>query len=153
MIPLEFSALIVAAVMTVGHAAAVCDKKSKEQKDKRKTKLCDFTINILLCLLRKLFLSYKMVSGLSEMISVVECTKSSCFVLLLQASEAFHPEKSRVSADKLADFIRAPITGDLLEVNILLTVIRKACLFVPQCVLFVGSTNRFQELVKRLLKL
>jgi hypothetical protein len=31
-------------------------------------------------------------------------------------AEGFHPEKSKVNADTLADFIRAPITGDLLEV-------------------------------------
>jgi hypothetical protein len=36
-------------------------------------------------------------------------------VLALQ-SEGFHPEKSRVNANALADFIRAPLTGDLLEV-------------------------------------
>jgi hypothetical protein len=31
--------------------------------------------------------------------------------------EAFHPEKSKVSEEKMADFLRAPITGDLLEVR------------------------------------
>mmetsp|Transcript_124052 Transcript_124052/g.243347 ORF Transcript_124052/g.243347 Transcript_124052/m.243347 type:complete len:117 (-) Transcript_124052:92-442(-) len=31
-------------------------------------------------------------------------------------SEGFHPEKSRVNADSLADFIRAQLTGDLNEV-------------------------------------
>jgi hypothetical protein len=36
-------------------------------------------------------------------------------VLALQ-SEGFHPEKSRVNANALADFIRAPLTGDLTEV-------------------------------------
>eukprot|EP01032_Pedospumella_encystans_P013559 gene13559-15603_t len=31
-------------------------------------------------------------------------------------SEGFHPEKSRVNSDTLADFIRAPLTGNLSEV-------------------------------------
>eukprot|EP01033_Poteriospumella_lacustris_P016704 gene16704-11957_t len=31
-------------------------------------------------------------------------------------SEGYHPEKSRVSADTLADFIRSPISGNLDEV-------------------------------------
>mmetsp|Transcript_68529 Transcript_68529/g.142873 ORF Transcript_68529/g.142873 Transcript_68529/m.142873 type:complete len:119 (+) Transcript_68529:73-429(+) len=31
-------------------------------------------------------------------------------------SEGFHPEKSRVNAGSLADFIRAPLTGSLQEV-------------------------------------
>ena len=30
--------------------------------------------------------------------------------------EVYHPEKSRISDSALADFLRAPITGDLLEV-------------------------------------
>ncbi len=31
--------------------------------------------------------------------------------------KGFHPNKSRVSADTLAEFLRAPITGDLNEVS------------------------------------
>lgn len=31
-------------------------------------------------------------------------------------SDIYEPEKSRISEDKLADFLRAPITGDLTEI-------------------------------------
>lgn len=31
--------------------------------------------------------------------------------------EGYHPEKSKVSADKLSDFVRSPITGKLTEAS------------------------------------
>ena len=31
-------------------------------------------------------------------------------------SDGYDPQKSRIAEDRLADFLRAPLTGDLLEV-------------------------------------
>lgn len=35
-------------------------------------------------------------------------------------ADGFHPDKSRVNVDTLAEFIRAPVSGDLNEVCVLL---------------------------------
>ena len=34
----------------------------------------------------------------------------------MNMSDGYDPQKSRIAEDRLADFLRAPLTGDLLEV-------------------------------------
>lgn len=48
---------------------------------------------------------------------VFACTLLDKTHVFHQASEGYHPERSQVSPDSLAQFLRAPITGDLHEVQ------------------------------------
>lgn len=38
-------------------------------------------------------------------------------VYLFEQADGYHPQKSRIKEGTLNDFIRAPITGNLLEVS------------------------------------